>query len=240
MKAVVIAAGLGSRLGPHTADRPKAMVRLNDRELILHVMDFLDGANFSERIVVTGYRSDVLTNFLGTHCPDVTVVNNPDFRLGSVKTIEKALPHLDEDFLLMNADHVYPRRMLSHIMENKRGITAICDFDRRLSDDDMKVKIDDQKRVTSISKKLTTFDGGYIGMTWCDIASSDTYKQALKKTLDNDGEAANVEAILATLASDGTSIETCDTSGIGWLEIDDQDDLNRAAQVLRNDPDFLT
>jgi choline kinase len=239
MKAVVIAAGFGSRLRPHTENHPKAMVRLEDRELILRVMDFLDGADFSERIVVTGYRSEVLTAFLKERRPDVVVLNNPDFHLGSVKTLEKALPRLDEDFLLLNTDHVYPRRMLRHIMKNRNGITAVCDYDRRLGDDDMKVKLDGRKRIKSISKTLKTFDGGYIGMTWCDRASLDAYKKATATTLERCGESANVEAILATLASEGVPIETCDTTGIGWLEIDDQNDLNRAAQVLRSNPDFL-
>ena len=79
MKAVIIAAGMGNRLGNLTEDKPKGMVQVHGRELILHAMDFVGAGDFSERIVVVGYQGDAFATFLRENCPDATIVMNPDY-----------------------------------------------------------------------------------------------------------------------------------------------------------------
>ncbi len=239
MKAIILAAGMGNRLGSLTEEKPKAMVQVGGRELILRVMDVLDACGIMERVVVTGYKAEVLTAFLGRHCPTVTTVHNPHYTVGSIRTIETALPHLDDEFLLMNVDHIYPRRMLEGIMADRRGLMAICDFDRTLVADDMKVRLDTQKRITAISKTLEHFDGGYIGMTYCGRDMLDTYRAALHETLATRGNTANVEAILGHCAERKTPVETFDASGIGWLEVDTGEDRQSAEHTLSTMPDFL-
>jgi len=239
MKAIVIAAGMGNRLGNLTETKPKGMVQVNGKELILHAMDFLSAGDFSERIVIVGYQGDAFSAFLQKNCPEVRVIMNPDYRLGSVRTIEKALPHLDEPFLLMNVDHVYPRRMFPAIPTHHAGLTAICDSDRELASDDMKVALNRERKIASISKTLEEFDAGYIGMTWCGSGALETYREAIGRTVEAQGDSANVEAILAHLADKGHDIDICDLSGMGWLEIDTQEDLTRAERVLRSQPEFL-
>ena len=230
---------MGNRLGNLTEDKPKGMVQVDGRELILRALDFLDGGDFTERIVIVGYQADTFSAFLKENCPDVRVIFNPDYRMGSVRTIEKALPHLTEPFLLMNVDHVYPRRMFDELPTQHSGLTAICDTDRNLVADDMKIALDADRRIARISKTLEEFDAGYIGMTWCGARALETYRDAIEHTLETQGDSANVEAILARLATNGHDVDVCDLSGIGWLEIDTQDDLSRAEQVLRAQPEFL-
>lgn len=239
MKAVIIAAGMGNRLGNLTEDKPKGMVQVDGRALILRAMDFLDAGDFNERIVIVGYQGDAFAAFLRRRCPDVRIIMNPDYREGSVRTIEKALPYLTEPFLLMNVDHVYPRRMCTALPTGHPGLAAICDTDRTLVADDMKIALDGDRRVARIAKTLEEFDAGYIGMTWCGANALDDYRKAIARTLDAHGNTANVEAILAMLAEGGTPITACDLSGLGWLEVDTQEDLKHAENVLLSNPEFL-
>lgn len=239
MKAIIIAAGMGNRLGNLTEDKPKGMVQVDGRELVLRALDFLSAGDFSERIVIVGYQGDEFSAFLKENCPGVRIIVNPDYRLGSVRTIEKALPYLDEPFLLMNVDHVYPRRMFAALPTGHNGLTAICDTDRTLAADDMKVKLNGDHKVARIAKTLEEFDAGYIGMTWCGSDALETYRKAIGRTIETQGDSANVEAILARLASEGRDIDICDLSGMGWLEVDTQQDLTHAEQVLRAQPEFL-
>lgn len=238
MQAVIIAAGLGNRLGELTSDRPKALVPVADRELILRTLDFVDHPAITDRIVVTGYEGRSLSNFIAERCPGVLVVHNPNFKDGSIRTIEVALEHVRGDFLLMNVDHIYPRRMLDRILENSTGITAICDFDRELVADDMKVKLSDG-RIAAISKQLDEYDGGYIGMTCCSADNLERYGQGVQKTREVDGDSANVEAALARLAKEKEEINICDVSGMGWLEVDTPADLEHAERTIRQNPEFL-
>lgn len=240
MQAIILAAGMGNRLGSITDELPKSLVRVAGRELILRVMDFLDNPAITERVVVTGFESEKLEGFLVNNVPGVKTVFNPNFRDGSIRTIETALPCIRGDFLLMNADHIYPRRMLGHILKHRRGLQAICDFDRTLSHDDMKVKLTPNKKLARIRKTLDDFDCGYIGMTACDESSLKTYAQAVTDARREHGDGAAVETVLGQLAGDRHTIEICDASGMAWLEVDTPEDLAHAERTLNDNPGFLS
>lgn len=237
--AIVLAAGLGDRLGEFTAERPKAMVPVSGRELILYVMDFLDHPAIASRTVITGYRGSRLAAFLKEYCPGVSTLYNPHFEAGSILSLVTAAPAMRGDILLMNVDHLYPRRMLPRLLETTKGITAICDFDRPLGPDDMKVHLRTGGTLAAIRKNLTTFDGGYIGMTTVHASLLPRYQQAIAEVMEDHGEGAPVEWVLGHLAHQDVDITIADVSGIPWLEVDTPDDLARAEETLHQHPDFL-
>ncbi|MFH1831010.1 MAG: NTP transferase domain-containing protein [Pseudomonadota bacterium] len=239
MLAVIIAAGLGQRLGDLTKDRPKALVKVVGRELILRAFDFLDHPAITDRIVVTGYEGERLASFIKEKCHKVKTVHNPNYRDGSIRTIETALPFIEEDFLLMNVDHIYPQRMFGHIIESAQEITAMCDFDRTLGSDDMKVKLGEDGCLKGIRKTLSEYDGGYIGMTFCSNASLTMYKHAVCEARKSEGNAAAVESALALMTRTNTKINICDVSGMGWLEVDTPADLEIAEKTITDNPTFI-
>ena len=239
MDVIILAAGLGSRLGSKTLEAPKAMVQVAGRELILRVKDFLNNPAVGAIHVVAGYKADVLQHFLRQHWPEVHVHLNPQFEKGSILTLEAALPHVSNDFLLMNVDHIYPRRMLNTILASRASIMGMCDFDRTLIADDMKVKLDSKKHISKIHKQLTDFDCGYIGMTYVGKDSLNQYRTAALQTKANKGEMASVEWILGTMAEQNQNVDICDVSGFGWLEVDNQEDLANAESTLAAQPNYL-
>jgi CDP-L-myo-inositol myo-inositolphosphotransferase len=239
MQIVILAAGLGNRLGKITGDIPKALVPVAGRELIARAMDFTDHPSVDQRIVVTGYRSKKLESFLKEKYPKVATIHNPDFDKGNILTMKRAIPFIRDRFLLMNVDHIYPKRMFEHILESPEGITAVCDFDRSLGSDDMKVKLDDTRKLHKIKKTLDVFDCGYIGMTLCDKESLKRYIESFNAHLSNAGESSCVEHVLGWMAENNLQVNICDASGMPWLEVDDEKDLARAEEALRTNPDFL-
>ena len=120
------------------------------------------------------------------------------------------------------------------------SITAMCDFDRILYDDDMKVKLaNGNGKIKQISKGLREFDCGYIGMTYVDVSAEGVYRDAVEKTLKRFGEKAVVENILQVLAEEkDTAPEICDLSGFGWYEVDTKEDLEKAERGLLEDKNF--
>ena len=239
MKALILSAGLGNRLCGMTSNRPKAMVPVSGRELILRVFDFLDHPAITSRAVVTGYLSESLKKFVKDHHPDTKLFYNPDYEQGSIRTLETAIEFLDDDVLVMNVDHIYPKRMLPVILNNAKGITAICDFDRKLGTDDMKVKLGHDGNLSRIMKTLSDFDCGYIGMTCLARTNILAYIDAIKQTREIYGDGAPVEWVLGHMAANGGNIGICVASGIGWLEVDTPDDLAIAEKKLSSDKDFL-
>ncbi len=232
MKGIILAAGLGSRLKNITSDCPKALVKVNGIALIDYALRFLAMAD--EVIVIGGYRFDLLQAHIGQKgISNLSLVENSNYQKGSVLTIEKALNYIDDSFLLMNVDHIYPLHFIDKIANNISGITAICDFDRKLVPDDMKVKLN-ENNIVYIDKKLTDYDCGYIGMTSCHKNSISLYKDAVKKVINTVGESANVEYILQLLANEGSRINYLDLSNYKWLEVDNHQDLKKADNFVSN------
>jgi len=239
MQAVILAAGLGKRLGDTKGDYPKAMVRVGEKRLIDHVLTFLDDEKVEERIVVTGFKSELMEGHLRDADDSITLIHNPRYRDGSIFTIAAALDRITDDFLLMNADHIYPKRMFDRLPLDTNLLTAICDYDRELTDDDMKVKLDGAGHISKIDKKLSDYDCGYIGMTFCPKAALDEYRNGVAGVINGDGAASNVERVLARLSNDNYKINICDASGIGWLEVDTPEDFKTAERALANNTGFL-
>lgn len=232
MKALILAAGLGNRLGLAKDAPPKAMVRVAGKELIAYQLAFLKSASIQKIGVVTGFQADRVADFIQTLDPSIALFENRHYKEGNILSLKTALPFLDDDFLMMNVDHIYPHHLLQRVLEQTKGITAVCDFDRALVEDDMKVLCNAEKNLKAIDKKLTQYNAGYIGMTFCSKSKLPVYLAALEKTVRTLGTKTSVEKILATLADNAEPIQIADTSGIRWLEIDTMEDLKAAEKIL--------
>lgn len=241
MKAILLAAGLGSRLGPLTRATPKATITVATQPLIKRVLKFTCQIGVTDIIVVGGYNCDLLWKTIDRR--DILQVENPNFRKGNLYSLAAAKQHLDDDFVLLNIDHLYPSHLARMISETTAGVWAVVDFDRRLYQDDMKVRIKGQLNqnayVAAISKELDEFDGGYCGMTVVRGEARQNYMEAFKNVLQHAREQAVVEDILAELIRMDNAPAVLDISGIRWLEIDTQEDLANAERILRMKPHFL-
>jgi choline kinase len=239
MNVIVLAAGMGNRLGDATRNLPKALVTVAGKPLLHYVMDFLKHPAVQEITVIGGYQFDQVQAYLKKNYPKVKCVQNPDYMRGSILTIRTALPFLTTHTLIMNTDHIYPKRLMNKLLSQCRGITAVCDTDRNLVEDDMKVLRNPQGLVTDIDKRLTQCDAGYIGMTFCALDQIPTYKAAVQTALDTRGDEVAVEAALRWLAQNGKPIHVADVSGMGWLEVDTAEDRAAAEEKLKSIPGFL-
>ncbi|MCP4134080.1 MAG: NTP transferase domain-containing protein [bacterium] len=244
MKAVVLAAGTGSRLGEVTKARTKGMVPVKGKKMIDYLLDFFEIDLFDEIIIVGGFHYEDLRDHVNSgQYSNVRVIENPDYLKGNIFTMLRGVGEFSgESFLITNVDHIYPGKMFAKMKESFSGITGMCDFDRQLGADDMKVKLQkDGKRVAAISKQLNDFDCGYIGMTYVDASMEKLYRETAAATLERFGEKAVVENILQVLAEDeSTAPMICDLSGFGWYEVDDPNDLAKAEKGLATDPNFTS
>lgn len=237
MQVVILAAGMGTRLKGLTADRPKTLLDLNGRPLLDYILASLDTPEVSEILVVGGFAFGRLQAYLETYrTKPVQFFVNDYFRAGSLYTLEKALPSVTGDFLLLNGDHVHPRAMIKRFLQEAKGVAGAIDYDRSLGDDDMKVRLSGNKHITEIDKKLTTWDAGYIGMTLVRADQLERYRQGLLDARTAYGDTANVERILGVLGTSDDPPMTVDCSGIGWFEVDTPDDLELARWRLRENP----
>jgi choline kinase len=240
MNVVLLAAGLGSRLGTLTRDLPKALISVGSRELLLHAVSFASRLRPSRIVVVGGFCfpqvQDTLDRFRAgdkaAAALPIELVENTQFRDGNLVSLLTARPRITEGFLVMNVDHIYRPAIADVVAPEVRDVTAFIDTDRTLGNDDMKVERDANGRIVAIAKTLTKFDCGYVGMSRVPTALLGRYFEEAERALAEEGRAIHVERIVGRLAKTDLAPVCRDISGHGWLEVDTPDERSAAEAAL--------
>ncbi len=122
MKAVILAAGKGTRLEPLTDDRPKALVEVAGRPLLEHVFEQLLGIGISEFVVVVGHRKQQIIDRYGDEFRGVPITYaHQREQLGLAHALLQAEPHVDEEFALMLGDNVFRANLADVVERQRRG-----------------------------------------------------------------------------------------------------------------------
>jgi len=232
MQILLLAAGLGSRLGFKTQALPKTLIPINGKPLLHRVLDSLLEFPLGPIWVVAGFEHEKLLEALVPY-KNVEIVLNPDFREGNLLTLLCGRGKVSAPFAVFNSDHFYSPVILGKIFKYEgKEVTAVCDFDRPLTDDDMKVHLKGG-RLAAMSKKLKNPDAGYVGVTLVPAGRAEVYWQNALAVLDESGRQSHAEMVLNRLTAKGEAVEILDVSGSTWFEVDTPEDLTKAEAGIR-------
>ncbi|PSP27975.1 UTP--glucose-1-phosphate uridylyltransferase [Halobacteriales archaeon QH_2_65_14] len=128
MKAVVLAAGKGTRLRPLTEDKPKALVEVDGKPLIEDVFDNLIELDVDELIVVVGYKKEQIIERYDDEYRGVPITyTHQREQKGLAHALLTAESHIDDDFVLMLGDNVF-RANLGDVLNRQRESRADAAF----------------------------------------------------------------------------------------------------------------
>ncbi len=238
MKAVILAAGVGSRLAPLTNDRPKSLVEVNGKSFLVRQLELLAavGIPSDDVIVVGGYKIEVLRDALtrgGFKCP---VVFNDQFsdwnNFYSLLVAREALG--GSDFLQLDGDTILDGKLLPKVLAAKGDALVAVDCRDDLDDETMKVKLAGD-HVRAISKKLdpATCAGEYIGVTRLAAAAADKIFADLARFPAENLTHEYYEHAYHRLTGNGAvPFGIVDVHDCTVLEIDTVEDLRRAEALL--------
>jgi choline kinase len=260
-RAILIAAGRGKRLGPHTEEIPKCMVDVAGKPILGHVWDALAAQGVDELIVIRGYRGDVLEKFVRGLVKNVTFVDNDEWQTNNVLlSMAKARAFFDQPTYVTYSDIVFTREVAAAAAASTAEIGLVIDrkfrdiyegrTDHPLEEGEVADLLPDGTVARVGKKALPPADavGEYIGLCRLGMRGAATVANTLdalaKRFEGREDEpfqrAARYRNAYQTdlwqqLIDTGLPIHPVFIDG-QWREIDTGQDLERARQLLLSRP----
>ena len=232
MKALILAAGLGSRLVPITDTVPKSLVPVNGKPILFKQIENLQECGIDDVTIVSGYLSHVLEERTAKEYPWVRFVENVDYATtnnmySAYLGIKELLGH---DVIMMNADVFYDASVLHALVGSKSENAIVVDMDRYL-EESMKVTYA-EGRIQHISKKITEEDalGTSIDVYRFSPEGARDFFDVCKDYIETRKELCLWSEVALDGVFDRIAFQPCSLEG-RWFEIDNHDDL-AAAEVL--------
>jgi choline kinase len=239
--AVILAAGHGSRLRPHTDDRPKCLVEVGGSPMLVRCVEACRRAGVRDLVVVAGYReAQVRAALDGISGVEATVAVNPRYAgTGTAVSLQLGLAAAaGRDVLVIEADVVFEVELLERLLGcPAANATLLDDFEGHSGS---LVTLDAADRVTSwLHEQARPADFDVRG-TWKTVNLTRVHRDAvaggLRRSLDEAlaerGERAPLELAMERWVRAGAEITGVRTAGAPWFEIDTPEDLAVAERLF--------
>lgn len=241
MKGVILAAGMAKRLRPLTDTKPKCLLEVGGKTLLQRTVEAMAMADITEFVVVTGYRADQIRDFLTVHFPQFTFhfLHNADYEHNNnIYSLWMAMSEVrNQDFLLMDSDILCDPKAVVEVAQ--QSVSALAMNRHELGEEEMKIVVDDDHRITEISKTCRPEDaiGESVGI---EKITAD-YSEALAAELDQMILQENLidifyERAFERLIPQGHTFKVVDTTDFFSYELDTPEDFQKATELW---PDLI-
>ena len=233
MKAVILAAGNGSRLRPFTLDTPKPLLEIAGRPLIHYSIDALRLAGISEIAVVVGYMADKMEEALGETHPSIAVIRNEDYRGGNALSVCAARSFAgDEPFVVCMADHLVSSDIVERLLDGHEEDPLLC-VDPAAShssqtNDATRVMVNPSGYVSAIGKALEVWNAIDTGV----FMMSGDFFPAAERLIASYEDQVSLTNVVRAMGYDGSPFATCDVSGMFWADVDTREDYESVEGLL--------
>lgn len=236
-RAVILSAGQGSRLLPHTESTPKCLLDLNGRSMLEWQMLGLAEAGVREVVVVTGFGADKVERAITAHAPESLNVRsffNPFYKLAdNLATCWMVRSELSGPCLILNGDTLFEPGIARRLLAAPAApITVTIDRKPSYDADDMKV-VTEGAQLKAIGKKLVEgVNGESIGFLRFEPEGAARFVAEIDRAMrSGEGTGHFYLSAIHRLASAGTDVRVASIEGMTWGELDFPADLVRARAI---------
>lgn len=228
MKAVILAAGEGKRLG---LGIPKALVKVNELSLIERAILFFTSLNIKDFVIVVGYKAEQVKRFLSKSKvvgdKKISWVENEEFWRGNGLSVFCVRDYVEEHFLLSMVDHVFDTGPLLNFPQHLGDLVCVVDSNPRFVDFEEATKVlIEQDEVKRIGKNLTDYNAVDCGLFLCSRKIFPVLEEALEEGEEEWNDAKDRFARKF-------GARAFDLKGQFWLDVDTPEELLRAERLLR-------
>lgn len=246
MQAVILAAGMGKRLKELTRDNTKCMVKVNGVSLIERMLTQLDRHALRRIVIVVGYKSRELIDFIGTlnvRTP-IVYVHNPVYdKTNNIYSLALAKQYLcEDDTLLLESDLIFEDRVIGELLDDPRDTLALVDKYESWMDgtcvkltenDDIEAFVPGKKFVFEEMDSYYKTVNIYKFSRHFSVTHYVPFLDAYSHALGNNEYYEQVLRVIAML--DDPEIKAKRLNGESWYEIDDVQDLDIASSMFLPD-----
>ena len=237
MIGVILAAGMAKRLRPLTDERPKCLLTVGQRTLLQRTVDGIIAAGISELVVVTGYRAQMIRDFLTSHYPDLTIhfIDNPDYaHNNNIFSLWLTRPYTEgRDFLLLDSDILFDPQIIPAVLSAEGSALALNRHE--LGEEEIKVIVDEQNRVVEISKvcSIEQAIGESVGIEKMEADYSAALFRELQQMIEGEGLIdIFYERAFERLIPQGHTFTVVDTTQYFSIELDTVEDFENAKKLI--------
>jgi len=238
--AVILVAGIGSRLRPITDDRPKALVDLGGETILGRTVRLLVSYGVRKIVLATGYREDAVRTAMQGAPVAVEYCRNPEFdRTQNSVSLALCRDAVGTDaFFKLDGDVVFQRQVLERLDASSAELSVAVDSGRMLDEEAMKVSVAQSgtSTIRAFGKgiPLSHSAGESIGIERISSSFSRTLFEALDVALAAGETGLYYEDVYSRLIAAGSlQAEAVPVADLPWTEVDDFTDLERARELVR-------
>ena len=248
MQAMILAAGMGSRLGEYTRNNTKCMLSINGRTLIERALDSLDKAGIRKCVIVAGYKKDNLINYIGCCYKNIEIVwvsNDIYDKTNNIYSLYLAKDHLlNDDTLLLESDLIFEDRIIKELLENTEPTLAVlAPYESWMDGTVAQISKENvintliPKKHFKYSEKESYYKTVNIYKFSRDFLQNRyvPFLEAYSKAMGNNEYYEQVLRVIATLEKN--ELKAMVLSDHKWYEIDDVQDKDIAETIFSNTAD---
>lgn len=239
IKAIILAAGVGSRIRPLTDKCPKSLLKIGDSTILEMMISHIQDCGISEIIFVLGYLQEQIKDYVKTKFPDLSthfISNDLYSETNTGFSLMLARKTVGESaFIKFDADVVFDKEILKSLIESEYATCLCIDKSINLGAEEIKVIIGDRNRIVKAGKTVSPKDavGESIGI---EKISSETAKLLFSELeimmADKQNHQQYYEAAYEQLIEENVPFYALDISGLKWTEIDTKEDFATAKSIF--------
>lgn len=240
LTVVILAAGLGTRLGALTKDKPKALTTVLGKPIISYSLAWARLLNPKKIIVVGGYLFPQLKEAVSSLDPRVAFVENKNFtttqRMASLIAARK---EIEGDLAVFDGDYIYHNSVADKIKPHLRGgMKIFCTAEEHpLVQLDMMIHTDAENHLIDMSKELKEYKYYFNSFFYCPARLVDDYFENAENAIRRIGVSkTHLEDAIVECAKKNIAVRAIPLGSPRWIEIDNQDEFAVAEQMISEDP----
>jgi choline kinase len=233
MKALILAAGKGTRIRKISNGMPKCLLKVNGKTIIEQQLNKLEKFGIEKKnvIVVTGYKADLVRKANGE---EITYIHNKDYETtNSLYSLWLARnENFDDGMILLNADVIFHDQCLFKLINHRCKNALLVDFSKKLTDGEMNVIIDKKGMVCEISKSILATEavGESIQIVKFSKSAANILFNECNKLIINEINDKFPTYVFEHII-EKESIAAVNNENYPWVEIDYPQDYERAKNM---------